>query len=241
MVVKVRIGPQSIDRNGSINTNGSAQRCIINTTFKPLRRPLWNVSPFDRLTKKTLQGLPSENFALTIDFLIMILVWVLLYSANWILDNMQFKNNSQIMHSYEEIVFQLISNLPGPFWLALIFLSHKKWAMNAYDVFLILLSAHFAWLTFPMIPELLPIIAKPEFETIRSKLSTPTGFLGSWNHMVLGDLWIGRWVVFDAKNLKVNAWIRLPFVFCILFFGPLGLFCYFVFRIIKTKKIYFFS
>lgn len=144
------------------------------------------------------------------------------------------------MKSYEEIAFQLISFAPGPFWLSLVFLSNCKWATKAFDLFLVLLSAHFAWITLPLVPELLPVIAQPEFATVHASLSSPAGFLGTWNHMVLGDLWIGRWVVFDAKRLGLNAWIRFPFIVTILFFGPLGLFFYFAFRTIKTRSPFFF-
>ena len=85
-------------------------------------------------------------------------------------------------------------------------------------------------------PQLAPIIAAPTFEAINNFLGSPQGTLGSWNHMILGDLWIGRWVVHDAINSRVPLLMRLPFIGLILFFGPLGLFFYLCYRIIFLKR-----
>ena len=42
--------------------------------------------------------------------------------------------------------------------------------------------------------------------------------------MILGDLWIGRWVTHDSFQINVPWFIRLPILLVILFFGPVGLF-----------------
>lgn len=133
-------------------------------------------------------------------------------------------------------LFYFLSFSPGPFWLFLIFVPQKKWPMILFDAYLLILSFIFAILTLPKIPELLPIIASPTFETIHSFLSTPVGTLGAWNHMILGDLWIGRWIIHDALKNKVSNFIRLPILGLVLFFGPLGLFCYLFYRILFLKS-----
>ena len=108
--------------------------------------------------------------------------------------------------------------------------------MVAFDVLLFFLSLIFTIITIPEIFYLAPIIASPTFEAINGYLGPPIGTLGSWNHMILGDLWIGRWVVHDAIKYKVSMPLRLPFIGLILFFGPVGLFFYLCYRMILLKK-----
>lgn len=144
------------------------------------------------------------------------------------------------MHSqsYIEAAFQFICFAPGPFWLALFIAPTHKWAMRVFDVFLFLLSLHFTLLTLPAVPDLLPLIAQPKFAEIHAFLSTPIGTLGSWNHMVLADLWIGRWVAQDSLNHPYPLVLRLIFLPVILFFGPMGLCFYLVYRAAFLRQLW---
>jgi hypothetical protein len=54
--------------------------------------------------------------------------------------------------------------------------------------------------------------------------------------MILGDLWIGRWIIHDALKNNVSFFIRLPILALTLFFGPLGLCIYFLYRIFILKR-----
>lgn len=140
-----------------------------------------------------------------------------------------------------ENLFMILSFTPGPFWLILFFLPMNKKAMQAFDIYLILLSSIFATLTIPIIPELLPILASPKLLIMQQFLTSERGTVGTWNHMILGDLWIGRWIALDSVRNKVSWFIRFPILILILFFGPVGLFFYFIYRILFLKKIYFFN
>jgi hypothetical protein len=136
-----------------------------------------------------------------------------------------------------EMLFQFLSYAPGPFWLLILLWPLNRWAMLAFDAFLILLAAVFAWQAIPALPALLPLLAQPEFEPIYEVLTTRSGFLASWNHMILGDLWIGRWVAQDARH-SPRPWLtRLVFLPPILMVGPLGLCAYLMFRTITRNTI----
>ncbi len=137
-----------------------------------------------------------------------------------------------------ELLFTILSFSPGPFWLILAIAPKHKYAMRAFDIYLILLSTVFAVLTIPMIPELLPVIASPKLPLIQQFLSSERGTVGTWNHMILGDLWIGRWVTHDSLQNNISWFIRLPILLVILFFGPVGLFFYIVYRILFVKKLW---
>lgn len=136
-----------------------------------------------------------------------------------------------------EALFNFLSYAPGPFWLCLMICPKNKIAMRAFDVFLFILSVSFTFLTLPEVPTLLPIIASPTFDSIRAVLSTPQGFVGSWNHMILSDLWIGRWIIHDSLSQGVASPLRLAILLITLFFGPVGLCFYLVYRFVFLKKL----
>ncbi len=143
-----------------------------------------------------------------------------------------------MVEQWIDVLFKVLSFSPGPFWILLVFFPKDKWAMLAYDIYLFSLSIIFTVLTIPQVPHLLPVIAQPTFEQINLFIGSPIGTLGSWNHMILGDLWIGRWVVLDAISHKVSLSYRLSFLALILFFGPLGLCFYLFFRLVFLRKIH---
>ena len=142
------------------------------------------------------------------------------------------------MEDYLEELFYVLSYAPGPFWLILLFLPMNQMAMRAFDLFLIALCFHFAIMTIPQLPELLPMIADPEFDEIKEFMTSRTGFVGAWNHMILGDLWIARWVCHDSIKSSLGMVFRVPFIISIMFFGPLGLALYLLYRMIFLRKIY---
>ncbi|MEZ4751124.1 MAG: ABA4-like family protein [Bdellovibrionota bacterium] len=140
------------------------------------------------------------------------------------------------MNDYLHTAFNLLSFLPGPFWLALIFLPKNRHAMMAFDVFLVLLSLHFTLLTLPDVAGLLPVIASPTFEAISALLSAPKGILGSWNHMIFSDLWVGRWIAYDGLRQGFNGYVRAIFILITLFFGPVGFCLYWLARLAIRRK-----
>ena len=127
-------------------------------------------------------------------------------------------------------LFTFLSYSPGPFWLLLIFVPRNIMAMRCFDAYIFLLSGLFALQTIPLVEELLPAIASPTLGVIQAFLGSERGTVGAWNHMILGDLWIGRWMILDSHRLKLSAFLRIPTLVVIIFFGPLGLFFYLTYR-----------
>ena len=134
-------------------------------------------------------------------------------------------------------LFNLLSFAPGPLWLILLIIPLNTWAMRLFDVCLLAGAILYAVIVLPGVPALIPVIASPTFAAIQAMLGTSEGTLASWNHMILGDLWIGRWVVHDMARLGDSAWLRLPFLITILFFGPLGWAAYLIYRILRHKRL----
>lgn len=133
-------------------------------------------------------------------------------------------------------LFNLLSFAPGPFWLLLFLFPQKRWAMRVFDVFLLFLAMVYSYLTIPAIPELLPIIASPNMESIRELMISDKGLIAGWNHFILADLWIGRWIALDGLDLGIPIYLRIPFLLITLFFGPLGFLSYWIYRFVIHRK-----
>ncbi len=136
-----------------------------------------------------------------------------------------------------QILFTALSYAPGPFWILILLFPTNRRAMLAVDLFLILLSVLFTFQSVPVIPQLFPLILKPEFTPLYEFLTTPQAFVASWNHFILSDLWIGRWVAQDTEQGPRPLLVRLIVIPLILLFGPTGLCCYLIWRMISRRKI----
>lgn len=135
-----------------------------------------------------------------------------------------------------ETLFNFLSFSPGPFWLLILIVPTNRRAMLVFDTYLLLLSTLFVWQTLPVLGTLLPMLAQPKFDEMHAFLSSKEGFVGSWNHMILADLWIGRWVAQDSVSYSRPLLVRLVFLPIILFVGPVGLFCYLLFRVATLRR-----
>ncbi len=93
--------------------------------------------------------------------------------------------------------------------------------------------------TIPVLSDILKIIFSPTYVEMKGLLGSDAGFLGSWNHMILSDIWIGRWVSQDSLKYENSLTIRLVIIPIILVLGPFGLFFYLLFRMIKSKSFGF--
>ena len=60
---------------------------------------------------------------------------------------------------------------------------------------------------------------------------SPTAVLGGWIHYLVFDLFIGAWIVRDAKRQGINHWLTVPFLFMTLMAGPAGLMFYLLLRL----------
>lgn len=135
-----------------------------------------------------------------------------------------------------ENLFNFLTFTPGPLWLSLFFFPKNRIAMRVFDAFLWIAAALFAVQATPDLAKALPIIASPTLDGVIGMFSTRESIVLAWNHFIIGDLWIGRWIAHDCVRLGVQAWLRIPLLFVVLFFGPLGLLVYLMFRALRYRE-----
>ncbi|MFT4519314.1 MAG: hypothetical protein ACI9JM_001710 [Halioglobus sp.] len=66
---------------------------------------------------------------------------------------------------------------------------------------------------------------------------SPTAVLGGWIHYLVFDLFIGAWIVRDAKRQGINHWMTVPLLFITLMAGPAGLMLYLLLRLALKRSL----
>lgn len=136
-------------------------------------------------------------------------------------------------------LFTLASNITIIGWLLLIF--GQKWKFTRvlvqYALVSILLSLIYVWLIFNN----QGTFSFSDFGTldgVTSLFSNEYIALAGWVHYLAFDLWIGSWVVGDAKRRGINHWYLLPCLVFTFMLGPIGLLMYLLLRSIILNKLF---
>ena len=74
-------------------------------------------------------------------------------------------------------------------------------------------------------------------EGVMLLFTSPTAMLGGWIHYLVFDLFIGAWIVRDAKRQGINHWLTVPLLFATLMAGPAGLMLYLLLRLAMNRSL----
>ena len=72
-----------------------------------------------------------------------------------------------------------------------------------------------------------------DFESLRTGLSTPGGFVTGWTHYLVFDLFVGAWILRESARISIEP--RL-FLFFTLMAGPIGLGTFLVRRALRLRR-----
>jgi hypothetical protein len=126
-----------------------------------------------------------------------------------------------------------ISNLTVlPFWLAMILAPWWRFTERLLRTPIGVLAPAVIYLALvlPLLPAVLPVVARPELSTVLALLSNPAGATIAWAHFLAFDLFVGRWIYLDARERGFSAWVTAPVLLLTLLLGPLGLLGYLAVR-----------
>jgi hypothetical protein len=133
-----------------------------------------------------------------------------------------------------ELVFQLLNLIVLPWWGIWLAAPRSVWAARAAShgaIFLVLC---------PLYALLLAVAVAGGtgqgfgFDGLRLGLSTPFGFLAGWTHYLVFDLFVGAWIVREARRLEVEA---RPYLLLTLVAGPVGLGAFLVRRALRLRSL----
>jgi hypothetical protein len=121
-------------------------------------------------------------------------------------------------------LFSLSGLLVMPIWLAMIVVPGWSVTRRVVSSPLVALAPAllYAALVLPRMLEVLPIVLRPELETIAMLLGTPDGATIAWVHFLAFDVLVGRWVYLDARERKISAFVSSPILFFVFMLGPFG-------------------
>ena len=129
-----------------------------------------------------------------------------------------------------KVLFDLSNAYVMPFWLLMIFAPKWSWTRKILSSpwVLVPLAAAYMRLMGPQFLQTLPLLAKPELESVSALLGTYEGTTVGWIHFLCFDLFVGRWIYLDSRSRNLSALLISPVLFLTLMFGPVGWLVYFL-------------
>jgi hypothetical protein len=122
-------------------------------------------------------------------------------------------------------LFDLTFLLIAPFWVLMIFAPKWSWTKKIAESYLIILPpvAIYVVLMIPVLPELIPLVTRPELAPLAEFMSTDTGAALVWAHMIAWDLFVGRWMYLEGRRLNVHPLVMAPVLVITILLAPVGL------------------
>ncbi|MFK7730809.1 MAG: ABA4-like family protein [Pseudomonadales bacterium] len=119
-----------------------------------------------------------------------------------------------------------------PAWLLLVALPHHRITQALVHAVWIplLLGPFYVWALFFGEPAA-PGAGFNSLQGVMLLFQSPTAVLGGWIHYLVFDLFIGAWIVRDAKRHSINHWLTVPLLIATLMAGPAGLMLYLLLRL----------
>ena len=123
-----------------------------------------------------------------------------------------------------------------PAWLLLLVLPHHRVTQTFVHAIWVplLLGPFYIWALFFGQPA-------PEgagfgsLQGVMLLFQSPTAVLAGWIHYLVFDLFIGAWIVRDARRQGINHWLTTPFLVATLMAGPAGLMFYLLLRLALSR------
>jgi ABA4-like protein len=136
------------------------------------------------------------------------------------------------------VLFDLTFYLAVPFWLLMIVA--PKWALTEKIVAT-------PWIATPPLAVYL-IVVLPHFDRLWAAVSRPDlgvlqGFLGSgigaaaiWAHLIAFDLFIGRWMYWQARERDIHPLVMAPVLVLTILLSPIGLLVFLCIRWVADRQ-----
>jgi hypothetical protein len=135
-------------------------------------------------------------------------------------------------------LFEWAFYLAALFWALMILAPRWSWTrriMASPWVALLPLVVYFT-VAFPHFGELWTVVSKPDLPTLQAFLGQPYGAAAIWAHLVAFDLFIGRWMYFEARERGIHPLVVSPILLLTIFLSPVGLVVFMVARTIRIRS-----
>ncbi|WNV83768.1 ABA4-like family protein [Umezawaea sp. Da 62-37] len=137
-----------------------------------------------------------------------------------------------------ETLFSITFPLAAPFW-ALMILA-PAWRVTERVIASPLIAAPpalvYLVLAAPDLPKLLSVVSRPELGPLAEYLGTPAGTALGWAHFIAFDLFVGRWMYRQSRELGIHPLVMAPILLVTIMAAPIGLLLFLPVRALRTRK-----
>lgn len=136
------------------------------------------------------------------------------------------------------LIFQIINIIVLPFWLTMIIAPHSNLTnkLNRGYWQFIPLAVIYTVLILPAFGDILPAVANPQLDSIVALLSNDFGITLVWLHILVWDLFVGRFLWLHTIENNANVWKLRIALFFTLMSGPFGLLLYMLMTGLSKKS-----
>ncbi len=136
-----------------------------------------------------------------------------------------------------DILFHFSAIVVLPFWLMMIFFPHLPLTEKMVKSPLIILPPTICYLIFllPNFSEAISSFQNPSPTSLAKLMSSTWSASLFWTYAGAFDLFVGRWIFFDARKKGINHWLVSPILLVCILFGPLAFSIYAIVRGVKAK------
>jgi hypothetical protein len=137
-----------------------------------------------------------------------------------------------------ELLFDVTFYLAVPFWLLMIFA--PKWGVtNAVVrspwIAAIPLVVYFA-LALPHLGQLWEVVSRPDLTTLLDFVGEPYGAAAIWAQIISFDLFIGRWIHLEARELDLHPLVEGPILVLTILLSPFALVVFLALRSASSRR-----
>ena len=138
-----------------------------------------------------------------------------------------------------ETLFGIINAVVLPAWAALLLVPGWRWTQGlAVSVTVTLVAcAYVALVAYAVVSgEGAEGVDFTTIEGVAAIFSAPPGVVAGWAHYLAFDLFVGAWVVRDARARGVPHLLAVPSVLLCFVAGPTGFLLYRITRALRTRR-----
>lgn len=135
-------------------------------------------------------------------------------------------------------LFDVTFYLAAPFWLLIILApawSGTRRVMSSPWVTVLPLAVYLI-VALPHFGELWAVVSRPDLAELQAFLATPYGAAAIWAHLIAFDMFIGRWMYLQGRDLGIHPLIVSPILLLTIFLSPFGLLVFLVVRSVATAR-----
>ena len=137
-----------------------------------------------------------------------------------------------------ESLFDVTFYFTVPFWALMIFA--PSWrvtnrVMSTPWVAAIPLVVYFV-LALPHFGQLWDVVSRPNLGTLLDFVGEPYGAAAIWAQIISFDLFIGRWIHFEARELGVHPLVAGPILVLTILLSPFALVGFLALRTVLAKR-----